>query len=164
MTEPQAVEAIDRMRKMFPTWAAWVLNRHDNPAQVFCDYEQSIKPLPHGDVMAGLDRMKAAQSLPGEFKGYVNLLKIEADGLRFNRQSEKVAAEALAMDADRQRNRDKAIEGTSRWASIRNEQINKQGPQMFPDQPAEMARWQQSERDAVWDECQRYQKGATNGG
>ena len=163
MTEPQAFEAIERMRKMFTSWEAWVLNQ-GNPDQVFRDFSQSIKPLPYGDVMAGLDRMKAAQSLPGEFKGYVNLLKIEADGLRFNRQSEKVAAEALAMDADRQRNRDKAIQGTSRWASIRNEQINKQGPQMFPDQPAEMAQWQQSARDAVWDKCQRYQKGATNGG
>ena len=164
MTEPQAFEAIERMRKMFPTWSAWVQNKHDDPAQVFSDYAQSIKPLPHGDVIAGLDRMQAAQSLPGEFKRYVPLLKIEADGLRFNRQSEKVAAEALAMDADRQRNRDKAIEGTSRWASIRNEQINKQGPEMFPDQPAEMAEWQQSSRDAVWLECQLYQKGATNGG
>ena len=164
MTEPEAFEAIERMREMFPTWSAWVQNRHDNPAQVFSDYAQSIKPLPHGDVITGLDRMKAAQSLPHEFKGYVPLLKIEADGLRFNRHADKVAAEALAMDADRQRNRDKAIEGTSRWASIRNEQIDKQGPEMFPGQPAEMAEWQQSSRDAVWLECQLYQKGATNGG
>ena len=163
MTEPQAFEAIERMRKMFTSWEAWVLNQ-GNPDQVFRDFSQSIKPLPYGDVMAGLDRMKAAQSLPGEFKGYVNLLKMEADGLRFNRQSEKVEAEALAMDADRQRNRDKAIEGTRRWASIRNEQINKQGPQMFPDPPAAMARWQHSSRDAVWEECQRYQRGAANGG
>ena len=163
MTEPQAFEAIERMRKMFTSWEAWVLNQ-GNPDQVFRDFSQSIKPLPYDDVIAALDRMKKAQELPGKFERYVQLLKIEADSLRFNRQSEKVAAEALAMDADRQRNRDKAIEGTSRWASIRNEQINKQGPQMFPDQPAEMARWQQSSRDAVWEECQRYQRGAANGG
>ena len=163
MTEPQAFEAIERMRQMFPTWSAWVLNQ-GNPDQVFRDFSQSIKPLPYDDVIAALDRMKKAQELPGKFQRYVQLLKIEADSLRFNRQSEKVAAEAQAMDADRERNRDKAIEGTSRWASIRNEQINKQGPQMFPDQPAEMVRWQQSARDAVWEECQLYQKGAANGG
>ena len=163
MTEPQAFEAIERMRKMFTSWEAWVLNQ-GNPDQVFRDFSQSIKPLPYDDVIAALDRMKKARELPGKFRRYVQLLKIEADSLRFNRQSEKGAAEAQAMDADRQRNRDKAIEGTSRWASIRNEQIDKQGPEMFPDQPAEMARWQQSARDAVWEECQRYQKGATNGG
>ena len=163
MTEPQAFEAIERMRKMFTSWEAWVLNQ-GNPDQVFRDFSQSIKPLPYDDVIAALDRMKKAQELPGKFARYVQLLKIEADSLRFNRQSEKVAADAQAMDADRERNRDKAIPGTSRWASIRNEQINKQGPEMFPDQPAEMARWQQSSRDAVWEECQRYQRGAANGG
>ena len=163
MTEPQAFEAIERMRKMFTSWEAWVLNQ-GNPDQVFRDFSQSIKPLPYDDVIAALDRMKKAQELPGKFERYVQLLKIEADSLRFNRQSEKVAADAQAMDADRERNRDKAIPGTSRWASIRNEQINKQGPQMFPDQPAEMARWQQSSRDAVWEEWQRYQRGAANGG
>ena len=45
MTEPQAFEAIERMRKMFTSWEAWVLNQ-GNPDQVFRDFSQSIKPLP----------------------------------------------------------------------------------------------------------------------
>ena len=39
MTEPQAFEAIERMRQMFPTWSAWVLNK-GNPDQVFRDFSQ----------------------------------------------------------------------------------------------------------------------------
>ena len=163
MTEPQAFEAIERMRQMFPTWSAWVLNK-GNPDQVFRDFSQSIKPLPYDDVIAALDRMKKAQALPGKFERYVPLLKLEADGVRFNRQSEKVAAEAQAMDADRQRNRDRAVEGTSWWGLVRNEEIYRKGPELFPDEPERMAEWQKSARDAVWLECQLYQKGATNGG
>ena len=67
MTEPQAFEAIERMRQMFPTWSAWVLNK-GNPDQVFRDFSQSIKPLPYDDVIAALDRMKKAQELPGKFE------------------------------------------------------------------------------------------------
>ena len=108
--------------------------------------------------------MKKAQEVGVTFERYVPLLKLEADNLRFNRQSDKIAAEAQAMDADRQRNRDRAVEGTSRWALIRNEQIYRKGPELFPDDPARMAEWQKSAQDAVWLECTLYQEGAANGG
>jgi len=172
VTEPQSFELIERMRKLFPAWEAWVHNRHDKPDKEFEGYAQAIKPLPFDCVADAMGRMHAAKELP-KFKRMVPLLKHEGDLVRCSKAAQKTADEAATSDAERRGRPATAKQGSSRWACIEFEQLSDEAKRLFPDdegcvdgygERTPRDAWWSDAAAAVWLEFELYKKGGAHVG